>query len=105
MRAIAACTAICLSLLPAAGLCEPAAGAAPRSWGDMGSKACAAYDLHVLSLIEELGEDREFAKEPLGDAFFAVMRARSLCREARVSEALAAYEAVALPTPMRRFAR
>jgi hypothetical protein len=55
--------------------------------------ACAAYDAHVLTLIEDFARD-----EADGDEVFAsvmiLARARSLCRDGRANEAIALYTSV-----------
>jgi hypothetical protein len=56
-----------------------------------GAAACAAQDLKLVTLIEQLGERQEVPGETLADAFFTMTRARELCRAGRVAEALAVY--------------
>src|SRR5262245_12550415 len=56
-----------------------------------GAAACAAQDLKLVTLIEQLGERSAVPGETLADAFFTMTRARELCRAGRVAEALAVY--------------
>src|SRR5262245_7314493 len=53
--------------------------------------ACATRDLDLVTLIELQGEAQIVAPAMLADAYVAVLRARSLCSEGKVPEALAVY--------------
>jgi hypothetical protein len=58
--------------------------------------ACAARDLKLVMLIEELGEALALPGQTLADAFFTMVKARELCRDGRVAEALAIYDGIAI---------
>jgi hypothetical protein len=103
MRVTAACTALLLALTPDAANCEQSSSEIAA--GDLRRKACAAYDLHVLSLIEEHGDRGEVSGAALTDAAAALIRARTLCRNARIADGLATYDSIALPAPAREFLR
>ena len=59
-----------------------------------GSPICAARDLKLVMLIEELGEAKAVPGERLAEAFFTMMKARDLCRTGRIAEALAIYDGI-----------
>jgi hypothetical protein len=61
-----------------------------------GAAACAAPDLKLVTLIEELGETQAVPGETLAEAFFTMTKARELCRAGRVAEALAIYAGIAI---------
>ena len=81
MRARSAAAIVALAAaLPAAAFERPS-----------GQKACAAFDLHLVAVIEQLGEAAELPGEVLLEATEAMMRARAACRAGRVDTALALY--------------
>lgn len=59
-----------------------------------GSPICAARDLKLVMLIEELGEAKAVPGERLAEAFFTMTKARDLCRTGRIAEALAIYDGI-----------
>lgn len=61
-----------------------------------GSPVCAARDLKLVMLIDELGEAKAAPGERLADAFFTMVKARDLCRAGRIAEALAVYDSIAI---------
>ena len=61
-----------------------------------GSPVCAARDLKLVMLIDELGEAKTVPGERLADAFFTMVKARDLCRAGRIAEALAVYDSIAI---------
>ena|SRR5207302_1436440 len=65
---------------------EAAAGAFTRG--------CAMRDLQVLMLIEEREDANAVSMEELMDAMFAMMHARVVCNEGRVTDALALYDSI-----------
>jgi hypothetical protein len=58
--------------------------------------ACHAYDLHVLTLIEDHGLVGDTSAEDLREATFQMLKARAACREGDVNQALRLYEAINL---------
>lgn len=70
-----------------------------------GPRRCAAYDLHVLWLIEEHAEAQELDGDAIAAAAHALGGARRLCASGRVAEALEAYGAIALARPRSRWFR
>jgi hypothetical protein len=81
-------------------LAPTAAVAAERT----GSPLCAARDLKLVMLIEQLGEAKAVPGEQLADAFFTMTNARELCRAGRVTDALAVYDSIAI-TPVQSAAK
>jgi hypothetical protein len=81
-------------------LAPTAAVAAERA----GSPLCAARDLQLVMLIEQLGEAKAVPGEQLADAFFTMTNARELCRAGRVKDALAVYDGIAI-TPIQSAAK
>ena len=53
---------------------------------------CALKETKVITLIEEHGDADDLPSDSLSDAGLAMLRARSVCYEGRVSEALALYD-------------
>src|SRR5262245_6307549 len=65
---------------------------APASAGnDSFPLACATRDLDVVTLIELQGEAEIVAPVMLAEAYGSLLRARSLCSDGKVPEALAVY--------------
>jgi hypothetical protein len=58
-------------------------------------RACAARDRQVLMLIEERQDANLVTAQTLSEALFSMMRARIVCRDGRVSDALALYDGIA----------
>ncbi len=104
MRATVIAAVLCVAPLSGPSACEQAPDRPPPSSDRLG-KACAAYDLHILTRIEDHGARDELPGAALIDAFAAQQRARDLCRSACMAEGLATYEASALPAPGREFLR
>jgi len=68
--------------------------------------ACAAYDLHVSTVIEDLGLVDDTRPEVLRDAAFTMLEARAACRSGDVRRALVLYEGIRLePVRMSPFHR
>ena len=63
------------------------------------SRACAAYDLHAINLIEEDGP--KVSGSAVASAFEALVKARTACTTGRYVEGVAIYETIALvPVPV-----
>lgn len=62
-------------------------------------KACAAYDLHFVTLLEDHGRASEVPAEEIHRAATAVLDARAACRDGRFDHALHLYERVPLGAP------
>ena len=58
--------------------------------------ACAAYDIHVLTLIEDHGLVGDTVPEVLGGAAFRMLDARLACREGDAKRALRFYGSIPL---------
>ena len=58
------------------------------------SRACAAYDLHVINLIEEDGP--KVSGSAVAGAFEALVKARTACMTGRYVEGVAIYDTIAL---------
>jgi len=58
--------------------------------------ACAAYDVHVLTLIEDHGLVGDTAPEVLGEAASGMLDARAACREGDAKRALQIYGSIPL---------
>ena len=56
--------------------------------------ACALKETEVITLIEDHGQAQDLPSDSLGDAGLAMLRARAVCYEGRVGEALALYDGV-----------
>jgi hypothetical protein len=68
--------------------------------------ACVAYDLHILTLIEDHGLVEDTEPEVLRDAAFTMLEARVACRAGDVRGALALYDHIPLDhVPMTPFYR
>jgi hypothetical protein len=68
--------------------------------------ACIAYDLHVLTLIEDHGLVEDTDPETLRQAAFQMLDARAACRSGDVRRALALYSSIPLGhVPMTPFYR
>jgi hypothetical protein len=68
--------------------------------------ACVAFDLHVLTLIEDHGLAEGTDPETLRDAAFQMLEARVACREGDAQRALQIYSSINLDhlpmTPLYR---
>jgi hypothetical protein len=77
--------------------------ALPQSWAlevrkyNRDQLVCAAWDVHVTTLIEDFGSYGLIASEALYAAALQQLRARGLCQEGREREAYRIYERIALP--------
>ena len=60
-----------------------------------GLQACAALDLHQLTLIEEAGAVVGADHDAIAEVGWQILAARRLCREARFGEALDTYTRLA----------
>jgi hypothetical protein len=58
-------------------------------------RACATRDRQVLMLIEERQDANLVTAQTLSEAIFSMMHARTVCRDGRVSDALALYDGIA----------
>ena len=58
--------------------------------------ACAAFDVHVLTLIEDHGRFGDTAPEALSEAASQMLAARLACREGDATRALDTYGRIAL---------
>jgi hypothetical protein len=58
------------------------------------AKECALTETKVITLIEDHGAAEDLPSARLGDAAITMLRARSVCYEGRVGEALALYESI-----------
>ena len=68
--------------------------------------ACFAYDLHILTLIEDHGLVEDPKAGVLRDAAFTMLEARAACREGDVQRAFQLYESIPLGhLPMTPFHR
>ena len=76
----------CLTLILAAQ-CGAASFAVERPGAQA---ACAAYDAHVQTLLEDFARDEADGTEVFASVM-ALIHARSLCRDGKVSEAIALY--------------
>ncbi len=57
-------------------------------------RECALKEITVITLIEEHGEAEDLPADALRNATLTMLRARSVCRDGRVGEALAVYESI-----------
>ncbi len=62
--------------------------------------ACAAWDLHIVTLIEQVGEVEPTAPRRAA-ATDTVQQARAACRNADAREAMRLYESIDLQPPSR----
>jgi hypothetical protein len=58
------------------------------------ARECALKETAVITVIEDHGAAQDVPSDRLGDAAMTMLRARSICYEGRVGEALALYESV-----------
>jgi hypothetical protein len=56
--------------------------------------ACALKETAVITLIEDHAEAQDLPSDRLGEAGLAMLRARLVCYEGRVDEALALYDGI-----------
>jgi hypothetical protein len=63
----------------------------PRS-----ENACVAYDLHILTLLEDHGLVGDFPAEVLSDAAFRMLEARRACLQGDTPHALDIYDSIHL---------
>jgi hypothetical protein len=81
-----------LASVAAAALCVfTVSGVAAGSF----TRGCAVRDLQILMLIEERQNANAIPPEKLRDAMLLIKEARMICREGRVTDALAIYDRVA----------
>ncbi len=68
--------------------------------GQTSEAACAAYDAHVLTKIEDLANEGIHGSQP-AEWFTGLQTARALCRDQRVTESIALYTGMdqLLPQP------
>jgi hypothetical protein len=64
--------------------------------GSSFSPLCAAIDLQLVTSIEAHGEAEDVANEQLAKATFTLLEARRVCREGRVTDAVALYDRIDL---------
>ncbi len=84
----------------------PATAAPTSSQRPRPEAACIAYDLHVLTLIEDHGLVEDTDPETLRQAAFQMLDARAACRSGDVRRALALYSSIPLGhVPMTPFYR
>jgi hypothetical protein len=57
-------------------------------------RECALKEITVITLIEEHGEAGDLPADQLRNATLTMLRARSVCNDGRVGEALAVYESI-----------
>ncbi len=92
-----------LALLAPLALMPPApAQAMPES---NAMRRCAAFDHHLLWLVEAHGDAQELSPEEIAEAAFRILAARVLCASGRSREALEAYSAIAPADPKSRWFR
>jgi hypothetical protein len=70
-------------------ICAMAQGRAERF-----ALECAQQEVKVITLIEDHGAAQDLPADLLGSAGLMMMRARSVCYEGRVEEALALYQSI-----------
>jgi hypothetical protein len=58
------------------------------------ARECALKETAVITLIEDHGAAEDLPADRLGDAGLTMLRARLVCYEGRVGEALALYESI-----------
>jgi hypothetical protein len=58
------------------------------------ARECALKETAVITLIEDHAAAEDLPSDRLGDAAMTMLRARSVCYDGRVGEALALYESV-----------
>jgi hypothetical protein len=63
------------------------------------AKACAAYDLHYVTIIEDHGRAEEISAEEIHSAVTAVLDARAACRAGDFERALRLYGRIPLEAP------
>jgi hypothetical protein len=63
------------------------------------AKACAAYDLHYVTIIEDHGRAEEISAEEIYSAVTAVLEARAACRAGDFERALRLYGRIPLEAP------
>ena len=73
-----------------------AAPSLARSAHPQPEAACLAWDLHILTLIEDHGLVEDTEPEVLSEAATAMLKARVACRTGDVKQALALYESIPL---------
>ena len=62
-------------------------------------RACAAYDLHWITLIEDHGRAQEMGADEIYRAFLTILEARLECRVGNFDRALQLYSDVPIPAP------
>jgi hypothetical protein len=69
------------------------------------TRECALKDIAAVTVIEDHGMAEDLPGDRLFDAWLTMLRARSACHEARVSEALALYESILALGPVASLQR
>ena len=88
-------TARALVALAAAVLtCAAASPAAAEEQADSFPTSCALREIKVITLVEQHGEAQDLPSDRLLDAALTMLRARSICAEGRVRDALALYDGI-----------
>jgi hypothetical protein len=90
----------CIRALLASVMLVLACGAAAATERPSLQSACAAWDLHIVTLIEAIG-DVEPASLRLAEATAILQRARAACRAEQAAEAIRLYESIDLRPPSR----
>lgn len=73
--------------------CATAPVAAEEQSGSL-AISCALREIKVITLVEQHGEAQDLPSDRLLDAALTMLRARSICAEGRVAEALALYDGI-----------
>ncbi len=68
-------------------------------------RRCAAFDLHVLWLVEEHGDAQEISGDEIAAVTEQMVNARRLCSAGQTGEALEVYSTIALTRPRSRWFR
>jgi hypothetical protein len=76
--------------LATAGLVGPLGGAGAGSF----TRGCAARDIQLLRMVEQLESDDAIVTEKLSDAMFAMTGARMVCYAGHVPDALEMYDRI-----------
>ncbi len=85
-----------LILTDVAGAHDDAGGWDARLKPLKGMQQCAAFDIHVVTLIEDAGEAGSASDDELAEATILLAAARDACRRHAFADAYAAYGAVRL---------
>lgn len=90
MRSILGSRTLSLLLLLGSGLCAAAADAR----ADVFPAVCAAREIEVITIIEDHGSAGDVSPARLAEAGRAWLRARAVCYQGRVDEAIALYDSI-----------